>query len=1287
MWGTDYELVTSATQLVAGCNYIIADGTSGSVNVISTESNTNNRRTTTATVSNNKISGANAIMVFTLGGSSNAWTFTTTNYAGTDGFLYNNDTGNNRLFVGNNTEYNKFTISFSNNAISSIKCNANSKKNLMCFNGTLVACYDKVANNYKIPQLYKEVSTSSDPCTVTFSAGEHGTCSTESLTEASAGAGVTLPNVTANGGWHFEGWSKDETPTSANAGAAGATFKPTQNCTVYAYYKLIPATPTFNVDAGTVEKGSTVELSCATDGATIKYTTDGNDPTSSSTTYSSAIALNADQTIKAIAIKDGVSSSVASATYTIATHTAKFSINGTIDETKNSVVAKGEAIIFPSVSEIDGVEFMGWMKNEGIDGTQDNAPTMVSAETMGTDDVIYYAVFAVPEEGGAETLTKITAVSQMTAGTYALIKDEAYYLKSIESTSVQTVTAVTKTNGVINIAADMKWIVTGDNTNGFVFTTPGKDSDGDAMYLWGSATNNGVRIQNDYSSANAQKTWFVESNNTYGIVLYNNSDTKGKRWLCVYVSSGTDQDWRNYSELKASQYPANIYKIGGGISYSDYCTTVSLDPQPTIDLSAATLTEYAGNDNSTITVSVTEPAYTGILEASTDNDVVATASISDGKVVINALTAGTANITITAPAITGFRKSTATIAVTVENKKAANLVFAETTQTVSMDAEPFAAYTISSKATDAEEVTYSLDIKGDATGTPIASLEMIEGVPTITLSGTKATTDTRTIDVVATTEETHMYAAGEARYQLIVTKRNPQIAWSASEVTVDLNEEEKLPTLANPRNLAITYNSTNKDVADFNEGVLELKKAGTTTIQASIGSSGYYDATTVSYELTFAPRYTVTFKVFGQDDVVLREETSGAGVTAPAVSSMGSKVFRGWAEEEIDGTTDIAPTFVTTANLDDNKILYAVFATQTQSSSEGSSTLTAEAIAENIMAKKMAYSDAERSYDDGTITWAVRGYAENDESSYIQIKKDAGTYIKIAAPGAISNVSFDITTASNDNFSGGVYLTTSPTGDPANDSNVKGSVNLSAKKTGTISTISGSNNTLYIQVGSAARLFNIAVTYGTPAVYSAYCTSITSCEITLTYPEGGDYGFSTFCGSANYTVVDAKAYKAKVENGVLVLTKLEGVIPAGNSEFENGVVIAGTPGETATIHYTTDEATADMTGNQLLGTLAVTPAAYLKGDATYLMVFSKGKGGFVSYTGDYVPAYKACLPYNSPVPVGGAPMRMVFGRDNLPTNNVNVNVNDNQGTKVMIDGRLYILRDGKTYDSFGRLVK
>lgn len=76
------------------------------------------------------------------------------------------------------------------------------------------------------------------------------------------------------------------------------------------------AAPTFSPAGGTYTSSQTVTIS-AEDGAAIYYTTDNTDPTTSSTKYSSALTISSTTTVKAIAVKEGVSSSVASATYTI----------------------------------------------------------------------------------------------------------------------------------------------------------------------------------------------------------------------------------------------------------------------------------------------------------------------------------------------------------------------------------------------------------------------------------------------------------------------------------------------------------------------------------------------------------------------------------------------------------------------------------------------------------------------------------------------------------------------------------------------------------------------------------------------------------------------------------------------------------------------------------------------------------------------------------------------------------------------------------------------------------
>ena len=83
---------------------------------------------------------------------------------------------------------------------------------------------------------------------------------------------------------------------------------------------LTVATPTFSPEGGAFTTAQEVEISTTTEGATIYYTLDGSTPSSSSDEYEGAIEIDETTTIKAIAVKEGMTDSdVAEATYTIIT--------------------------------------------------------------------------------------------------------------------------------------------------------------------------------------------------------------------------------------------------------------------------------------------------------------------------------------------------------------------------------------------------------------------------------------------------------------------------------------------------------------------------------------------------------------------------------------------------------------------------------------------------------------------------------------------------------------------------------------------------------------------------------------------------------------------------------------------------------------------------------------------------------------------------------------------------------------------------------------------------------
>jgi hypothetical protein len=66
------------------------------------------------------------------------------------------------------------------------------------------------------------------------------------------------------------------------------------------------ATPTFDKAKGRYCGNVTITISCATTGASVYYTTDGSEPTASSTQYNTPVTLTKSATLKAKALKSGL---------------------------------------------------------------------------------------------------------------------------------------------------------------------------------------------------------------------------------------------------------------------------------------------------------------------------------------------------------------------------------------------------------------------------------------------------------------------------------------------------------------------------------------------------------------------------------------------------------------------------------------------------------------------------------------------------------------------------------------------------------------------------------------------------------------------------------------------------------------------------------------------------------------------------------------------------------------------------------------------------------------------
>ena len=140
---------------------------------------------------------------------------------------------------------------------------------------------------------------------------------------------------TANSKFTFSGQGDDTVILASNKGESNK-FRAYKTTTVsgnpngypseFTLYRLeggsseaTVAAPQASPQAGAVVSGTEITLTCTTSGASIYYTLDGTDPTTNSTLYNdnNKPTITANCTLKAVAIKDGVSSAVQTVEYTI----------------------------------------------------------------------------------------------------------------------------------------------------------------------------------------------------------------------------------------------------------------------------------------------------------------------------------------------------------------------------------------------------------------------------------------------------------------------------------------------------------------------------------------------------------------------------------------------------------------------------------------------------------------------------------------------------------------------------------------------------------------------------------------------------------------------------------------------------------------------------------------------------------------------------------------------------------------------------------------------------------
>ena len=245
-------------------------------------------------------------------------------------------------------------------------------------------------------------------------------------------------------------------------------------------------------------------------------------------------------------------------TITKPSHNVIFSVNGVAGDPAS--VEEDAAITFPAnPAAVGGKTFVGWTTTP-IDGTTDEAPSFVSYATMGTSDIIYYAVFAIATDANVNKTDNLTrSTTAITSTTYS-----AWSNKQVSGGS-NAVYAGNSAGGNSSIQ------LRSTDNSGIISTTSGGKVK-KVIVTWNSSTENGRTLE-----IYGKNTAYTSTSVLYGV---NQGDFLGS----IVKGTSTElsiEDNYEYIGLRSKSGAMWLSEIAiewetSGVTYSEYCTSVTI---------------------------------------------------------------------------------------------------------------------------------------------------------------------------------------------------------------------------------------------------------------------------------------------------------------------------------------------------------------------------------------------------------------------------------------------------------------------------------------------------------------------------------------------------------------------------------------------------------------------------------------------------------------------------------------------------------------------------------------
>ncbi|MBO5691808.1 MAG: InlB B-repeat-containing protein, partial [Spirochaetaceae bacterium] len=314
----------------------------------------------------------------------------------------------------------------------------------------------------------KKVDGQKQEFTVTFDAngGSFADGSQTQQITVQEGTQVTAPETQPTYQGHiFEFWA-----TSQNDGGLSQyefSQPVTGDLTLYAKWRAQNqvASVKFDPATGPVDTGTTVALSCDIADATIYYTTDGNDPTTSSNRYTSTpITITAETTIKAYAVKSGMTpSDVAERIYSLNQYTVQFVLNeGSFTEsgkeTSLSVQSGTEVVLKNYQVERAGHTFGGWYYDEECNNAVGDSGIVIPSKDNTTSGTLtLYAKWEAVSISIDQTVTSFSALQTAITNASGTSQDNPYVIGIEGNLNTEGSTTIT-------VNSHVKLVATGDYT-------------------------------------------------------------------------------------------------------------------------------------------------------------------------------------------------------------------------------------------------------------------------------------------------------------------------------------------------------------------------------------------------------------------------------------------------------------------------------------------------------------------------------------------------------------------------------------------------------------------------------------------------------------------------------------------------------------------------------------------------------------------------------------------------------------------------------------------------------